>query len=101
MKSMEYGNMIDEIERLRKQLDAVLNEIPKNMEFARNEGFKAGREQGAFECRHAKDIARNEALEEAARIILRDVQSARVNHYGWVADRYEYYAKQIRALKSK
>lgn len=42
MKPMEYGNMIDEIERLRKQLDAVLNEIPKNLEFARNEGLEEG-----------------------------------------------------------
>jgi hypothetical protein len=30
-----------------------------------SEAFKAGREQGAFECRHAKDIAVRQAVEEA------------------------------------
>jgi hypothetical protein len=41
MKPMEYGNMIDEIDRLRKQLDSILDAIPGNMEFARGEALES------------------------------------------------------------
>ena len=101
MKPMEYGNMIDKIERLRKQLDAVLNEIPKNMAFARQEGIKQGYLDGRAitdgQEKEAYAAGFAEALEKAAKMCdcIEIACSQEVNIVAALC------AEKLRSLKSK
>lgn len=51
-----------------EKIKSVAEDIATALREAVEEAFARGREQGAFECRHAKSIGVAEAYEEAAKM---------------------------------